>query len=208
MCNTHLTHAVSCPYVVKWRRVLRFGCDALALGLLSQILLVLSGNVELNPGPTRMNEILEALQSVEEKQAAMNTELNELRTTLLAHENLISSLTNRMAALELSQQSWNTQTKLDEAGEIKHEISVLKTANTDVNNRMRRNNLLFLGLYDSDNETWVESETKILSFCSNQLDIKLDPTGIERAHRLGKFNADKNGLSMLNWHTSKPRKVS
>lgn len=56
---------------------------------------------------------------------------------------------------------------------------------------MRRTNLLFFGITDSFNEQWKESEQKVLSLCETNLDLKLDPSCVERAHRIGNFTSTK-----------------
>lgn len=80
---------------------------------------------------------------------------------------------------------------MSEAKQIKRDIEVLKAANTDTNNRMRRNNFLFLGIHDAEKETWQESEQKIVKLCSETLKLELDGNAIERAHRLGSFGGGK-----------------
>lgn len=62
----------------------------------------------------------------------------------------------------------------------------------DLENRSRRNNLLFYGLDDTAGETWAESEERILTFCSEKLSVDASVTSIERAHRLGRFSQQNN----------------
>ncbi|XP_075527052.1 uncharacterized protein LOC142559322 [Dermacentor variabilis] len=62
----------------------------------------------------------------------------------------------------------------------------------ELENRSRRNNLLFFGIDDeNESETWDESERKVISVCSAKLGITVEPSTIERAHRMGKHNNDK-----------------
>ncbi|XP_075533156.1 uncharacterized protein LOC142566194 [Dermacentor variabilis] len=62
----------------------------------------------------------------------------------------------------------------------------------ELENRSRRNNLLFFGIDDENKkETWDESERKVISVCSVKLAITVEPSKIERAHRMGKHNNDK-----------------
>uniref|UniRef100_A0A1S4LJU1 Uncharacterized protein n=3 Tax=Ixodes scapularis TaxID=6945 RepID=A0A1S4LJU1_IXOSC len=61
----------------------------------------------------------------------------------------------------------------------------------DLDNRSRRNNLIFFGIPDVQNETWATSEERIVSFCSEKLNIQIDSAAIERAHRLGRFTLTK-----------------
>lgn len=62
----------------------------------------------------------------------------------------------------------------------------------DLDNRSRRNNLIFFGIEDNQNETWAESESRILSFCSKQLQAPIASEATERAHRLGRYTEAKN----------------
>lgn len=49
-----------------------------------------------------------------------------------------------------------------------------------------------MGIDDSPEETWKQSETRLIAFCTGQLGFSLDANNIERAHRLGKFATNKN----------------
>lgn len=72
------------------------------------------------------------------------------------------------------------------------EIANIQKQCDDHQNRLRRYNLLFFGCPDALNETWSQSEKNVLAFCSEKLGIQLDPSNLERSHRLGKFQDDKN----------------
>lgn len=93
--------------------------------------------------------------------------------------------------LELKQAEPTSTTQLNETSQIKQELEVLKAAHIDSNNRMRRNNILFLGLDDCEKETWKESEEKVLQFCAKNFELQLSPNDIERSHRLGRYSANK-----------------
>lgn len=41
-------------------------------------------------------------------------------------------------------------------------------------------------------ESWEQSEVQIITFCRDKLDVSLDTNNIERAHRLGRFQENKN----------------
>lgn len=72
------------------------------------------------------------------------------------------------------------------------DIQLLSNKCDDAENRLRRSNLLFFGIADKQDETWSQSESRILSFCSKELDITINSQDIERAHRLGHFQPGKN----------------
>lgn len=51
----------------------------------------------------------------------------------------------------------------------------------------RRNNLVFDGIQESHNETWAESESKIMKLLSDKLQLNQKEIELERAHRIGKL---------------------
>lgn len=120
---------------------------------------------------------------------------------------MLTDISGRLATLEITHLKTNLDPVVSEANQIKHDTKVLKAANNDTNNRMRRNNLLFLGLDDAEKETCQESETKILKLCSETLKLQLDTNTIERAHRLGKFENKKKRAIIVKLTISKPKKT-
>ena len=67
----------------------------------------------------------------------------------------------------------------------------IKDKLTDLENRSRRNNIRVDGLIDSNKETWEQTENKLKSLI---VDLNIDPNAIviERAHRIGKYDEQKN----------------
>ncbi|XP_077536042.1 uncharacterized protein LOC144148372 [Haemaphysalis longicornis] len=191
--NNYFLIAVSCPCDFKLRNLLCLCCDAFTLQLLSELMLLLSGDVELNPGPTKaqIESVSAAIKQLDETILAIRADINQLKAVQTNHETVLSTLTNRISLLESAQTEPSLNTAPHDAVSIKHEIETLKAANTDANNRLRRNNLLFLGIEDSAKETWDESEQNVMKFCTDHLGITLETNSIERAHRIGKFSADK-----------------
>lgn len=186
--------AVSCPYDVKRRGVVRLCRDAFVLRLLCEILLILSGDVEVNPGPSPSAEllpILEAIKRIENVQATIRVDLEQIKSTQTAQQNLITEILSRSNTLDSCERNQSISTAANTINRLEHAITTLKAANIDTNNRMRRDNLLFFGIDDSDKEPWSDSENKILDLCKNTLDLTLSASDIERAHRLGKFSATK-----------------
>lgn len=61
----------------------------------------------------------------------------------------------------------------------------------EIENRSRRNNLLFFGLPDGGKETWDESEKKVIDLCAEKLRVTVSPSAIERAHQIGKVGGEK-----------------
>ena len=80
---------------------------------------------------------------------------------------------------------------------VKSEINSFKETNILVKNKLReledrsrRNNLRVDGIHEHMNETWSDTESKILQMFKNRLGIQ-ESIHIERAHRVGKSNNDK-----------------
>ncbi|XP_077550763.1 uncharacterized protein LOC144164040 [Haemaphysalis longicornis] len=191
--NNYFLIVVSCPYDLKLRNWLCSCYNVFTLQLLSQLMLLLSGDVEPNPGPTKaqIETLSDAIKKIEQTVLTIREDINQLKAVQTNHETVLSALTTRISALETVQIEPSSGAVPEDAAKIKHEIETLKAANTDASNRLRRNNLLFLCIEDSVKETWEESELNIINVCSTQLDITLEPSAIERAHRIGKFAPDK-----------------
>lgn len=71
-------------------------------------------------------------------------------------------------------------------------FSKLQELEDDMENRSRRNNLIFFGFQDAAGENWQDSETKVIAFCEEKLKVAISADAVERAHRLGRFMATKN----------------
>ncbi|XP_050043052.1 uncharacterized protein [Dermacentor andersoni] len=151
---------------------------------LSQILLLLSGDVELNPGP--MNAV--------ERDQMTNIEriLLEMKTgqeTVLAK---LTEITTRQCELEskitgLIEKTNNVESRIARVEKMEDKFMAKLD---DLENRSRRQNLVFFGLPDREhNETWEASE-KLSGICKDVM--KLDDISVERAHRVGVFREGKN----------------
>lgn len=97
----------------------------------------------------------------------------------------------------------NIDATADSVQEVKVHISKankeLKNFVDDMNNRMRRNNLIIKGLDEVENEGYVESEHVAREFFSKHL--KHDVGDIERAHRIGRSRPDFNRPLLLSFST-------
>ncbi|XP_077501507.1 uncharacterized protein LOC144112581 [Amblyomma americanum] len=74
---------------------------------------------------------------------------------------------------------------------ISDQLRIIESRCNDAENRLRRCNLLFFGLSDDISETWPSAETKVIDLCKKELDITVDSSQIERAHRIGKYDPEK-----------------
>ncbi|XP_040065367.1 uncharacterized protein LOC120839178 isoform X2 [Ixodes scapularis] len=167
------------------------------------LLLLLCGDVELNPGPLSVaqeNQLVEAMQlipSMHEGQKTVINELKAIKDLQTTFERKLEGLFSRIAIIE---------SDVAAIKPLRGEFEELKASNRELDtqlrttalrqeeleNQSRRNNLLIYGLPDVAAETWEASEAKALSFFADKLDIHLEATSIERAHRIGRFAADKN----------------
>ena len=72
-------------------------------------------------------------------------------------------------------------------------VSFEKERAIKLESHSRRNNLIFYGIPEEMNETSVKTESLLFSFLEDELKLKeddIDGISIERAHRLGKRNAN------------------
>ncbi|XP_049268747.1 uncharacterized protein LOC125757325 [Rhipicephalus sanguineus] len=176
------------------------------------LLLLLSGDIETNPGPTDP-VILAELKKISTGQSALLSEVQDLKVQLHTTEKTIRGLSDRIAQLEEHYKTLSTvqselvtlQTSM--AATSRH-IETLEARFEDAENRSRRNNLLFHGLPDTNHsETFSESEGLIMNLCSEHLNIKIDPKEIERAHRLGRYKAGLQRPIIVRFTSFKTKEV-
>ncbi|KAH9368948.1 hypothetical protein HPB48_001016 [Haemaphysalis longicornis] len=177
-------------------------CDCCRV--ISELLLLLSGDIELNPGPnTRAataedsSEIVKLLQQLQSGQASLLAEVKSIQAKLSETDLMFTEIKERLSKIEgdcssLKSVKSEVQTVRTLAEGNASEIAKLVSRMDDSDDRARRSNLLFFGVTDSFNETWAQSESSVINVCSTNLQIEVAPTDIERAHRLGKFVAGKN----------------
>ena len=67
---------------------------------------------------------------------------------------------------------------------------------TDLENRSRRENLLFFGISDDREESWESSEEKISAFLKEKLGIDKDIV-FHRVHRIGKYRRGANARPII-----------
>lgn len=153
----------------------------LLLGSVISLILLCAGDVESNPGP-KIDDVL-----------ALMTEYHEETTaTLTAIKQDICSINTKICVIEgnLSKMT-QIETKCEDVGDSVREVksSITKVNEElfdvvdDMNNRMRRNNLIVKGIAETEKEGYEESEKIVKEFFATHLDIQAGD--IERAHRVG-----------------------
>lgn len=157
----------------------------------------MSGDVEVNPGPppsdsTQLANILAAVQRIETGQTDLIAKVTSLQNEQKAIQADVRELAHRITVLESDIAPLKKASEIGPGNAVPIEVMNIQARCNDVENRLRRSNLLFLGVTDSASESWKQSEEAVIKFCANQLDIQLDPSYLERSHRIGKFTEGKN----------------
>ncbi|XP_077507280.1 uncharacterized protein LOC144116387 [Amblyomma americanum] len=188
-------------------------CVAIAAECVTVVhsLLLVSGDIETNPGPNDSSAVLAELQKLTAGQTQLIAEVQGLKSQLTTTDKTITDLSNRMTDLETHYQALlplrNDIEKMQaDTSNVARIIQELETRIEDAENRSRRNNLIFYGIPDTtDSETWAESEKLIIDVCRNNLQITVEPHEIERAHRLGRHSQDKNRPIIVKFTSSKTK---
>ncbi|KAK8768826.1 hypothetical protein V5799_014709 [Amblyomma americanum] len=189
---------VSCPR--EWLFALE-ACEETVQHCLSSLFLILSGDVETNPGPDSndiLATVLKTVQRIESGQDGIRSDLRELKQWQASVDIELKQLSSRLRSVEVDVSDLKNNpaaSSADSPGAVSSVISdqlrIIESRCNDAENRMRRCNLLFFGLSDDISETWPSAETKVIDLCKNELDITVDSSQIERAHRIGKYDPEK-----------------
>ncbi|CAN8028665.1 unnamed protein product, partial [Ixodes persulcatus] len=160
-------------------------------------LLMLCGDVEVNPGPeTRNKQLDEMCKLLQDGQSKLLIVVNEIKTNQQQLEDKITDISNRLQNVEtktnaLDRLDCEERTTHQVLEEVKKENAFLRAKLDDLEDRSRLDNLIFHGIDDSPSETWAQSEQKVHSLLSNVPDLSISDEGITRAHRLGTFSRNK-----------------
>lgn len=192
-----------CLIVLPCPRVLLgIACDSVSV---ISALLLLAGDVELNPGPMsaadkkQFEEMYALLQKLdlnftrfESGQDSIKSDIRTLLERQTELDGAISALSARVVTIE-NEVSSLSQTRTD-IGRLKNDLADQSAATScllsrvdEMENQSRRSNLLFYGIPDIGSESWEVSEQNILNFAKDKLGVTIVGSDIERAHRLGTF---------------------
>lgn len=164
----------------------------LLLALCLTQLLICAGDVETNPGPDKMDQILASLKKSAEANEAYQREttakLSEITVGIRDIRSRVSKLEESIAQVtKLKEDIVAVNTVIREVKTEVESISQRQRENEvmtdELNNRMRRNNLIIKGIPEQDHENWADSERIARTFLSSNLNLNVGE--IERAHRLG-----------------------
>lgn len=161
-------------------------------------LIICAGDVETNPGPDKLDQILglvkELTLSHEKFHKETSNKLKDIQTNVTDIKRRLSGVEKRLNTIDnLCHDVTTVNSVVKESQEQLKTIETkqLEQANLvvdDLNNRMRRNNLVFKGIPEESQEKWGDTERIINEFVSTNLGLKAGE--IERAHRVGRPKAD------------------
>lgn len=119
-------------------------------------------------------------------------------TTALIDDSVLQKLAGALAPL-IDDKLSTMQSEIDvlktEISELKNELYVLKseTSSDDALDNLeqyhRRNNVRIFGISESTDEN---TDSLVLDLFKNKMGLQLDPEKIDRSHRVGRKNPDKN----------------
>lgn len=160
--------------------------STLLLSACLALLLLCAGDVESNPGP-KIEDVLTLLKNCHEE---TTTNLNAIKQQISTIEVRLTDIEKTVNNVSEFQKTFDVVA--DSVQEVKANVCKTNEGLADVvddmNNRMRRNNLIIKGLPEEENEGYAESERVVKDFFSTHLEIEAGD--IERAHRLGKTRPD------------------
>ncbi|XP_050033107.3 uncharacterized protein [Dermacentor andersoni] len=174
-------------------------------------LLILAGDVEINPGPNIPENLLTELRKLTAGQNQLISEIHGLKSQLTSTDKAITDLSKRMNDLESHYQALlPIRNEVDAMRTTTEQaifrISELEARIDDAENRSRRDNLIFYGIPDpSSSETTADSERLIVELCRDRLQLTIDPKEIERAHRIGRHspNHSRPLIAKFTFHKTK-----
>ncbi|XP_065292009.2 uncharacterized protein [Dermacentor albipictus] len=153
---------------------------------MASLLLILSGDVEENPGPPMEDMVKEMLQNQKE----ILSKISEIQQKQVSSELNITQIQSKLVDIEKKLQSMdqieNRLTKVESCVEtLDVHVAALRRQTEDLDNRSRRNNLIIRGVEEEDSETDEILMKKVNEEIIGGI-LKQKLNSIERIHRLGK----------------------
>ncbi|XP_037572465.1 uncharacterized protein LOC119454968 [Dermacentor silvarum] len=175
------------------------------------MLLLLAGDVETNPGPANDSDVLAAIATLSAKVDAGHAEMMQMLTEVRRNqeqlEQKVSDITTRLSAVESVVESFDSS-RHDEnlpgiVSSVMNETVILNSRLDELEDRSRRDNLIFYGLVDSPAETWAQSECHVRESLTRILNLTFPDDSISRAHRLGTHVLGKTRPIIVKFGSSK-----
>lgn len=132
------------------------------------LLLICAGDVETNPGPDKSDQVLAAIKEMrlvsENFQKEVLGKIKDVQLSVTEIKRRLSKLEDSSAAVtDISKEVNTLGAMLKESQNRLQSIETTQTRQSsklvdDLNNRMRRNNLIFKGIAEQTTETWKDTE--------------------------------------------------
>lgn len=157
-------------------------------------LIICAGDVETNPGPDKIDQVLARLQDLAQSNEKFHKDtsmkLKDIQTSVTDIKRRLSEVEGKLSAIENLREDVTCVSEVVQDSQV--QLQSIKTKQSeqaefvvdDLNNRMRRNNLIFKGIPEEPDEKWADTERLITEFVSTNLGIQAGE--IERAHRVGR----------------------
>ncbi|XP_040063069.1 uncharacterized protein LOC115323763 [Ixodes scapularis] len=179
-----------------------------------ELMLLISGDVELNTGPLTDDQIqkllkaLDLLPKLDKGQEALLSQVAEINKNQVLLDKKIEALNVKFHAMEtdialLKSFKDEMQDVGAQSTRLSTQLASVCSKQDDLENRSRRNNLLFYGIIDEPNETWSQSESKVIQFRNDKLEVTVAASDIERAHRLGRPSPERTRPIIVNFQSFK-----
>ena len=181
------------------------------------LLIILSNDMETNPGPNTRGK-----QTTIEESQSQNTpgrkppsgDMEGLWSEIHAKLGKLDQLHDINRKLDDFQSQMNNmrfmQNNLEkENTEMKKTISQLTSKVSYLERQMKRDNLVFFGIPEQQEETWDDCEDEVRKVLDENLKLKGalsdNEVGIKRAHRIGKKQQGKTRLIIVKFSTYKTK---
>nr|XP_054924862.1 uncharacterized protein LOC129383889 [Dermacentor andersoni] len=188
---------------------------------LCELLLLICGDVERNPGPmndqlTEMHKLMKDMHErsirIEAAQMTMSSDILELKSEQQSLTKYISTIVTRLESVEKRtsilddvQCELTTTRKLTE--QVESEALRLRVRLDEAEDRSRRDNLVFFGILDNASKTAQQTEENVLSLIRQSPETTLSADNIARAHRIGRFSTNKVRPIIVKFSTYKTKET-
>lgn len=123
------------------------------------------------------------------------SQLSEVKQFQINLEKQMTGINERLTTVEQKIAASEGCTEQDIASTVsvavRSETANLARRLDEIEDRSRRENLLFHGFPDVPSESWSDSEKRVREVLSSTLNMQLSEESIARAHRLGKYQPNK-----------------
>ncbi|KAH9366150.1 hypothetical protein HPB48_000362 [Haemaphysalis longicornis] len=136
-------------------------------------------------------------EKMEQDQVKLISSVNEIKNNQEAIERKVNDIDRRLAAVEAK--ACDNAEVGDELLQLRQltdhlsrENARLHDEHSQLEDRMRRSNLLFYGLTDCPQEKWNQTEEKLVKEITTVFKSPVPSEALERVHRLGTYRPNQN----------------